>query len=562
MLADQGARLERSPDDCVLGDLRSQQTWVEFVRITRAEAQELARESAQAQEALYRLAHQLSSRDGAWDALREDGTLRGADPETGLPAASGDPVLLHSGELVHVSVDLELAGPELGGLELEGTERALSGSTWRLARIYRSQRRGGTSLGWGWSHSDQHALVRRGQDYWLRGGLGSFVRLRPVSEGRYRSAGGLELRMVGVERRVRDEAGRTYCFRSAPSPFPSEGETERCELLWIEDRGGRRLSYRFDLLGRVREVRDPWGRVVCYRYAPGSGLLREVLLPDGRALRLRHDGRGQLVRSELHVPGRPPQVTRYAYGPSQSPDLAHNPTRLWLPGEAEAERASVEVRYGEAEAELSFDRVVWQRDGESVERFAYGRSQAGWTTQVSRAGRAEERYAFDVRGALLEQVSSHSGQRRVTRYRRDAAGRLLESRDPAGRTLTLSRDAAGRVVGARLRASAPQGRPRPSLVWLIEREPHFGLERAYYGPFVGQIPPPGPAREAGLVLRRELDERGRVVRLVRRGPRGTSVTRLRYDEHGLPVELVRAGARTTLRWRNPPQGPPLSLIHI
>ena len=456
--------------DCIIGDEPSASRSAVFTRVTEERARERVGELIEQAELVERALRRQGLGDGEAGGALEDGTPRASDTAYGLPVASEEPVLLHSGEFFLSEVDLE--GP-------------VSGRPWSFQRTYRSHSRDATSLGHGWSHNAMFALVREGDAFLFRSGRGAWVRLERVGPGLW-GGSGLRLREEQGRRVLRDVDGALYTF------LPLAGDERRSRIVTAEDAAGYRLAYDCDLLGRIRSVIDELGQLASYRY-DRYGLLSEVEAPGGERVQLVHDARGDLVEVRSFAPGaaQPYRRRRYAYQADEGGDLAHNLTALWLARDADRGQPSVEMRYGATPGAPDFDRVVWQRDGQVVEEFRYAALEEGggrfFETESRIAGRATRVHRFDAGGNEVRRTHRlEDGGEVTTHWEYDAAGRLLRHVLPEGNARELARDAQGRV--REVRHLPRPGSPLPVRVFAYEHEPVFGLLKATYGPFADEVP--------------------------------------------------------------------------
>ncbi len=545
----------QNPDECVLADDPSQTMPAVFTRISRDRALELAGENMNDLRDFAERAY--DSRD---QGPPDDGTPRIVDATYGDPPSSQDPVYLASGEYYETRVDL----------------RALSaqGDGWRFQRTYRSQSPVHTSLGHGWVHNYQLALVKESDGWRFRDQNGGYERFSPIGKGLFGAADGSRLLVEGSGRVIRFPDGSLYRF----SPTALRQEQSRLER--IISAGGTVLRFEYDLADRLVAVIDEQGRVARYVYDGDRGYLRRVVAPDGRAVSFSHDRDGNLVSVfDVASPGQSPRnETRYSYrggGESVAPDLRHNLVQVWLSAGTDR-RAALEMTYGEDPGSLGFDRVVSQRTVNLIENFAYSWSETAdgrwFTTTLSAQGRADEIHRFSAGG--LYQGVTHvlaDGRRVTTRKLYDEnglpAGTILDS--GAG-----TRISAGPDQDLTIYSTIPaSGSGLAPIHWVVEREPVFGQQKALFGPFVGDIPDSREAIGAAPVFTRVFDYEesgaaalpgldrfgikftgaalgdvngdgivnqgfGNVVRETTYGA-GSDTVRIRWAGNGLPLERAR-----------------------
>lgn len=187
---------------------------------------------------------------------------------------AGDPVYVHSGELVHGEQDYLLSG---------------RGPALRLVRTYRSRVRGQSIVGWGWSLNWEKSLV----DLAPLGGAGHVYKNGFGRSDRYASGG--EAETPGLYSRVERGAGSTYVIAHAngsATRFGAQGQLAR-----IEDRNGDGTSFAYDGCGRLVGARDALGRTVTLSYG-AHGLLETVADSAGREIRYRYYERGEAGGSQ------------------------------------------------------------------------------------------------------------------------------------------------------------------------------------------------------------------------------------------------------------------------
>jgi RHS repeat-associated protein len=403
---------------------------------------------------------------------------------------SDDPVILNSGDFFESEIDLAVPG---------------RGLDWSFQRTYRSQSRVRTSMGFGWVHNAMQALAVDGDTAQFRTATGARLWLKKTSDGLFQSESGVRLRVTDAERVVRDVDGTLYTFRPAPAA-PTQSY-----LVSIEDARGNRLRFTTDLFGRVVAVADSLGRVAHYRYDLATGLLAEVAAPDGRRVAFRYDGHGDLVRVSRFAPSAdaPYSETAYAYSSGQQqPDLNHNLTHIWLPGDIGANQPSVEIRYGADPGTDTFDRVVWQRSGAVVETFSYRTVDAPagrlFETRVAAEGRATSVHAFaDGAREVRRHLEAADGTRIGIENEYDPKGRLVRETSPEGNGVLYRRDSEGRTVEVH---EVPRpGSPLPPRVFVYRYEPLYGRLKAAYGPFAGSAPTDPRELERRLIVRNDFD---------------------------------------------------------
>ena len=472
------------PDECVTSDAPEKSRPATFTRISAERAQEIGRENVNNTRDFAQRAY-----DGFDGPPPDDGTPRLTDPTYGEAPSSEDPVYLASGEFYETSIDL--------------TDATVGGPGWRLQRTYRSQSPVHTSMGHGWVHNYQLALVRDGDGWRYRNENGSHEYFRPLSPGLFQSAGASRLRITADARIIRMHDGTLYTF------VPTTGLADQSRLEHIESPGGARLSFSYDLAGRIVQVRNGAGNAARYSYDDDRGYLIRVEAPDGSAVAFARDADGNLTtKSDLHpVTGDVSSQIRYAYrgsGENIAPELRHNMVQVWLPGGGQ--QPALDIAYGEDPDSAGFDRVIEQRTGTLVERFAYGRTETAdgemFTTKLSAEGRADEVHFFTAQGRHQRTIYITADLQEIaTDLLYDTEGKPAGRRYPDGAALEFSPGPAqGLVVQTRTPAT---GSDLPPIHWVTSTELVFGLQKAIFGPFVGAVP----------TTLAEIEEKRRVTRI-------------------------------------------------
>jgi len=458
------------PDECVTEDAPDTTRPAVFTRISRERAQELARQNVNNIRNFAERAY-----DGFDGPPPDDGTPRMTDPTYGDPPSSEDPVYLASGEFYETSVDLRAPAP--------------LGLGWRFQRTYRSQSPVHTSMGHGWVHNYQLALVRDDDGWRLRDENGGHEYFRPTEEALFQSADGARLKISAEDRVIRTRDGMIYTF------VPETGLEDQSRLEHVVASGGARLDFDYDLQGRLVRVVDGNGAEARYTYDGDRGYLVRVDAPDGTAVGFAHDQDGNLYsKYDLNTEtGTALNETRYVYrgGGEETPqELHHNMTQVWLAWGID-QQPSLEIQYGEEPDGTSFDRVVWQRTGTLIEKFEYGRQTTNgaelFTTRLNAEGRAEELHLFarDGRHEATTYIMPDA-ENIMTDLLYDASGKPAGRIYASGASFTTT---AGPAANLTIETRTPEpGSDQQPVHWVVETEPVFGQQKAFFGPFIGAIP--------------------------------------------------------------------------
>jgi RHS repeat-associated protein len=321
------------------------------------------------------------------------------------------------------------------------------------------------------------------------------------------------------------------------------------------DRLGRAINVRYpdgttvqrayDALGKVVREVDPLGRVTTMEYA-GMGVLTALVEPDGRRWSLAYTSEEQLreiknprgesysflrddagrIVEERTFDGR---LLRYSYAASGRVARIDSPDRSYR--ELSHDRLGRLVRDAASDGSVvSLQRdklgrlvtaVLEEQGKQIVTRFE--RDAAGRLV-CERQGDRTVRYEHDVRGWRTARIMPDGA---ITRYEYDAEGGLVGVAQD-GQALILDRDAAGREITRRDAAGRLSIQSRWDVVdQLIEQR--------------ATAPVPGEGVPSVLVQRQwQYDRAGRVTRID--DPRwGT--TRYAYDRNDGLVEATRGGRR-------------------
>jgi RHS repeat-associated protein len=279
-------------------------------------------------------------------------------------ARASDPVLPFTGELLMEVTDLEIAGI---GIDLE------------LRRTYLHNVHFSGPLGPRWDHS---------YNLWLREAV------EPVDGGGsvyavYQSSGGLrEVRFTASVDADVDPGALTDVAFMPPAGTGGRLEKRDGRFVWaaegrelwyddnllaerIRDRNGNEIHLVYDSEppGRLVELVDTCQRRILLEYNV-EGLLSHVVDTSlGRHVWYGYDGGGRLqtVRKSVDDTGCVILVAGYRYwGDEAPPGLEHNVVGL-IDGRG---TEVLQVRYGDEPGDISFNRVIEQRDG-GITSFEY-----------------------------------------------------------------------------------------------------------------------------------------------------------------------------------------------
>lgn len=188
--------------------------------------------------------------------------------------------------------------------------------------------------------------------------------------------------------------------------------------------GGRR--YRYDDLGRRIAREDEHGALTQYQW-DSVGRLVKVTLPGGATRELSYNAYGKIT-SEQDELGR---VTRYEYA-----DGWHLISRRINP-----DGSTLRYRYDNVRLQLT------GIENEVGETYQLDYHANGLIQQETGFDGRRTAYAYDLNGHLLEKTELGDGDSQwVTRYQRDAAGRLIRKTLPDGNTVDYTYDRQGNLL--------------------------------------------------------------------------------------------------------------------
>ncbi|QKS85172.1 RHS repeat-associated core domain-containing protein [Pseudomonas bijieensis] len=189
--------------------------------------------------------------------------------------------------------------------------------------------------------------------------------------------------------------------------------------------GGRRC-FSYDALGRLLSRKDEHGALTHYRW-DAVGRLLQVTLPSGATRTWSYNAYGK-VTAERDEQGR---LTRYEYA-----DDLHLVSRRLNPDGSE-----LKYRYDSARLLLT------EIENESGEKYQLDYTPNGLIRQQVGFDGQRTTYAYDLNGHLREKTEhGEDGSQWVTRYQRDAAGRLRVKTLPDGQAIEYRYDELGRLV--------------------------------------------------------------------------------------------------------------------
>jgi RHS repeat-associated protein len=242
--------------------------------------------------------------------------------------------------------------------------------------------------------------------------------------------------------------------------------------LVAETRGGRRIGYQLDAVGRLTERVLPNGSTTRYAYDPGDGLLavdhdgfkldferdalgRETTRSGGFGLRIasKHDDVGRLVEQRATAPGAEGSAPRVLMDRRWSYDRSGRVERI-----DDARGGATTYAYD------AVDQLLEAKRGTFREAFTYDRSGAivaafeeldgqrrAAATEIAPGNlllrAADTKYTYDTRGRRVRKERiGEGGVPEVTEYGWDARDQLRQVTLPDGAGVALAYDALGRRV--------------------------------------------------------------------------------------------------------------------
>ncbi|EIX9972295.1 RHS repeat protein, partial [Salmonella enterica] len=395
---------------------------------------------------------------------------------------------------------------------------------------------------------------------------------RPETGYRYDAAGRV------VEQR--NPAGLRYTYTYDRNTVTITDSLNRREVLHTEGEGGLKrvvtleradgsvLHSDHDPAGRLIAQTDAAGRKTEYRLSPGSGLLKEVIAPDGRKTefyynsqrqltgtvypdglqsRREYDARGRLTADTL----RDGSTTRYFYDSpySEYPAATEDATG--------SRKQMVRSRYGQLltftdcsgyETRYEYDRfgqltAVHQEEGISLYQVYDSRGRL--VSRKDAQGR-ETRYEYSMAGDLTA-VTSPDGSRREAA--RDARGNII-SATQGGLTRRMEYDAAGRVTKLTSENGSHTVFTYDVLDRLTQETGFDGRTQRYRYSATGQVV---CHEEADLTTLWHYDESDRVTRCT---VNGEPAEQWRYNERGWLEEIshLSDGHRVAIHYRRDRRG--------
>jgi RHS repeat-associated protein len=272
-------------------------------------------------------------------------------------------------------------------------------------------------------------------------------------------------------------------------------DAERIPLLWIRDRHGNMLHFKYGAEDKLSEVKDDDDRYFRLEYDT-CGLLVKLFDHAGRKFLYEHDEQTMqlvCVKSPA-ITGHPKGINKIYYydSPWAFPELRHNIVRI----EDSEGNVYLENSYESDPAEWSYARVTQQLYGDYLYQYRYNQLQ--WvpdnpvyintpavSVEMMNPDFGVETYTFNYRGDLLDQrlrLNKDKSYRVVVwQYEFDEQGNISKITRPDGSEIISLYDflnADPRLRGKLLNKelTAASGFPSPSrIIWKGKYEPVYQL---------------------------------------------------------------------------------------
>ncbi|MCL4470308.1 MAG: DUF6531 domain-containing protein, partial [Gammaproteobacteria bacterium] len=361
-------------------------------------------------------------------------------------SSGGDPVNLITGNFYHVERDLSIAGR--GGLPLV------------FERSYNSRQPRDGVLGFGWTHSFNHALkfhgVEGGQAKlgWIDG-TGGEKFFGTTSHASGNIAAGTTLtnpdgiyvvfkREADGQYKITEKNGLVYSFESVNGGTADTGLKAR--LLSIADRNGNPLALAYNGDGTLKDVTDGAGRKLAFTYTTGRITRVEFRKIGGAVVRTHdyaYDAAGNLASHKspatLLDAAKAPPVTYQYYSAADGANLDHAMKQYRLP------RGNGMAFHYYADGRV-FRHAAFGPGGEDLGQahtFRYNTFRRE-TVQVNERGLART-FLFDGNGNPAS-ITEENGAFRSYAYDPARPLNRTSKTDPYGLTTQYQYDAAGNVT--------------------------------------------------------------------------------------------------------------------
>lgn len=373
---------------------------------------------------------------------------------TGGTTASGDPVNMVTGNLIHNERDIAIKGR--GGLPIV------------FERWYNSNGAKDGPLGYGWTHSFNHFI----RFYGVEGGVAKLGWNDGTGGERFfstsgHSSGNIAIgasftapagvyatveRLAGGTYRITERSGMKYLFESVNGTATDTSQKSR--LLSISDKNNNTLTlaYSANCGNNLCTVTDGLNRALTFTYV--GNRISQISDWSGRSWQYTVDANGDLTtfKNPLAVAGTQPAVTYQYYSSADGAKLAHAMKQYQLPrgngmrfeyyANGRVFRHTPFAAGGELQtaSATTFNWAEFRREAKQVDGQGNVRSflfdKYGNPISITDEAGAETTYTYYTAAGqthLRQSKTAANGQ--TTSYAYDTAGNLSDVTLPSGKTL-------------------------------------------------------------------------------------------------------------------------------
>jgi len=373
---------------------------------------------------------------------------------TGGTTASGDPVNMVTGNLIHNERDIAIKGR--GGLPIV------------FERWYNSNGAKDGPLGYGWTHSFNHFI----RFYGVEGGVAKLGWNDGTGGERFFSTSGHASgnitvgasftapagvyatveRLAGGSYRITERSGMKYLFESVNGTATDTSQKSR--LLSISDKNNNTLTLAYSATcgNNLCTVTDGLNRALTFTYV--GSRISQISDWSGRSWQYTVDANGDLTtfKNPLAIAGSQPAVTYQYYSSADGAKLAHAMKQYQLPrgngmrfeyyANGRVFRHTPFAAGGELQtaSATTFNWTEFRREAKQVDGQGNVRSflfdKYGNPISITDEAGAETTYTYYTAAGqthLRQSKTAANGQ--TTSYAYDSAGNLSDVTLPSGKTL-------------------------------------------------------------------------------------------------------------------------------
>lgn len=216
------------------------------------------------------------------------------------------------------------------------------------------------------------------------------------------------------------------------------------QLVSTTDANGTRISYSYDPLGRLNNVKDSSGQELVLNYNAAGKLERlDTRRSAGEALTRQvyytYDGLGRLTSVSTDLS---PQDNSIADGNVYTTSYTYFESSFYIAGITQSDGTTVNFGYEQVGSDY---RVSIVSDASGITRFSY--DTANRRTDVLNGLGQQWSYYYDSEDQLIEvRTPAINGQRLSTRYSYDADGNVTQVVDGRGNSVSYGYDANGNRI--------------------------------------------------------------------------------------------------------------------